>query len=92
MRFNPLPREKTTIIKLRKLGYSINHISNFLGRSTSFVFRALSFNYGLILRKIDLRKLPCYYKHLSASTRVKIMEKYYPLWQDFILGLEDKPP
>lgn len=89
----PLPREKCTIIKLTKLGYTINQLSNALGRSCSFIHRTLraAIMQG-VLRLIDKRKLPNKIRLATSGRRRKMLQIYMPLWEAFMLGETDKPP
>ena len=87
LRINRLPREAAAIIILRRKNQSINNISYFLGRSTSFVYRILK-NF----RKIDLRKLPRRIILLAARRNRVLLEKLRLRWQDFIIGESERPP
>lgn len=89
----PLQREKCAIMKLCKFGYSINQLSTALGRSTSYIHHILktALTRGLT-HFIDKRKLPNQTRLLSASRRRKMLEKYLPQWEAFMLGEGDKPP
>jgi len=101
MRIKKLKREACAYIKLRRLGYSINMLAKFLGRSTSFVHRILK-NVGMtgysingagfctwkVLHPGDMRKSP----GARCEYSPKIMELIRERWMDFITGETDKPP
>ena len=93
LHIKPLTREKCTIIKLTQHGYSINQLSQTLGRSCSFIHRIIR---TAILRGIthfiDKRKLPSKTRLLTSSRRIKMLQKYMPLWEVFLLGEVDEPP
>lgn len=88
-----LPREKSAIIKLTKLGYSINQLSESLGRSRSYIHKCVR---TAILRGLthflDKRKLPSATRLMTSSIRRKNLKKYLPGWESFILGEVDEPP
>jgi hypothetical protein len=83
------PREKASILKLRRLGYSINQLSVFFGRSTSAIYSILKKSFDVFH---DLRKLPTQTKQTAASFKRQTMQKWMSMWEGFILGSEDKPP
>lgn len=87
------PRENSAIIKLTRLGYTINQISNVLGRSYSYIHKRVrtAITRGLI-RFIDKRKLPNTTRLRTSSIRMKNLQKWITAWEAFILGEEDKPP
>ena len=89
----PLTREKCAIVKLCKFGYSINQLSNALGRSTSYIARVIrtAITRG-ITHYLDKRKLPSQIRLATSSRRRKMLERYLPLWEAFMLGETDKPP
>jgi hypothetical protein len=89
----PLQREKAAIIKLSKFGYSINQLSNATGRSTSYIYRVIrtAITRG-ITHFLDKRKLPVQTRLATSSRRRKILERFMPLWEAFMLGETDKPP
>lgn len=92
-RINPLPREKTAIIMLRKHGYPINQISKFLGRSTSFIHRTLrTAIQRLSIRSLDMRKLPGKIRLYTSGVRWRNLQKYAEAWTAFILGEGERPP
>jgi len=84
-----MPREAAAVVILRRKQQSINGISKFLGRSTSFVARILNFN-GL--NKEDLRKYPAQMKQKAALRQWKILEKLRLNWEKFIFGATERPP
>jgi len=93
MRIHWQPREKTSILKLRKQGYSINALSTFFGRSASLIHKMLKFNELLsaIPRK-DERKLPNQTR-LKTAQRIRTQMNYWiTRWLPFVLGETDKPP
>lgn len=93
MRIRALPREKAAVIKLRRLGYSFSQIAGFLGRSTSFVNRAIQSAYRLrSLSRYDLRKLQADLRKRSARIRLFSIEKYRHAWESWIIGEGEKPP
>lgn len=91
--FKPLPNEKASIIKLRRLGYSITHISKALGRSTSFIHRIIkkaeTFNKEL---RFDKRKLPSKYRLLQSKRSLKTLFSMLSKWEKFIFKEELEPP
>jgi hypothetical protein len=89
----PLQREKASIIKLSKFGYSINQLSHAIGRSTSYISRVLrtAITRG-ITHFLDKRKLPSQIRLATSSRRRKMLERYMPLWEAFMLGETDEPP
>ena len=93
LKIKSLPREKATIIKLTKLGYSINQLSEGLGRSRSYIHKCVrtAITRGLT-HFIDKRKLPAQTRLRTSSIRRKTLTKYLPLWEAFMLGETDKPP
>lgn len=93
MRIAFLKREKTTWIKLRKVGLSINQIAKFSGRSTSVIQRALN-RYKKSVRGyfLDMRKLPYQARMRMNSQRWAKMLKLWRAWEAFLLGESEKPP
>lgn len=92
-RIKPQLREKTAIIMLRKIGYPINMLSKALGRSTSFIHRVLrTAIIRLSIRSVDMRKLPSQMRLRCSSIRWVTLQRYLPLWEQFILGERDEPP
>lgn len=89
-----LAREAVAIVILRRKGQAMQTISEFLGRSLSYVHKVISFNKTLhnLPKWLDLRKLPAACKHSAAKLRLKTMLKLWSAWQAFIEGSEDKPP
>lgn len=83
------PREKAAIHKLRRLGYSINQLSIFFGRSTSAIYNILKKSFEA---KKNLRKLPNRVRLISAQNFRFSMGKWLSLWESFILGETDRPP
>ena len=87
------PRENATIIKLRKLGYPMNMISDALGRSTSYIHKILRIAIQrLSVRSMDMRKLPGQIRLYNSRKRWITLQKYLPSWTAFILGEGEKPP
>lgn len=87
--------EKACMIKLRKLGYPINQIAQFTGRSVSLIHRVLSIAVQrLSIRKLDARCGNTNTNRLrESSRRWRIFEaKYMQGWLSFVEGSEDKPP
>jgi hypothetical protein len=93
MHIKPLQREKCAIIKLTKLGYSINQLSQALGRSTSYIQRVVktAITRGLT-HFLDKRKMVSTIRLATSSRRRAMLQKYLSLWEAFILGEGDKPP
>jgi len=88
-----MQREKAAIIKLRKLGYPINMISQGLGRSRSYVHHILrAAIMRLSLRPIDMRKLPSATRLRCSTIRWNILQRFLPSWEKWILGEGEKPP
>jgi len=78
---------------LRRKGLSINQISEFTGRSTSVVSRALkTLEKRGFLHKIDKRKSPHGIKFRLASIRRATMLKLMSAWQKWICEESEKPP
>lgn len=94
-RFNPLPREKATIIKLRNFGYPIQHIAKGLGRSTSFIQRILKQAriMGALKDAVyDMRKCSRTTRLMLTRKKLYSLLNWLPLWEGFILGSEENPP
>jgi hypothetical protein len=88
-----MKREKVAIIKLRKLGYSINELSNFIGRSTSVIHRILHTYFSTAQTSMqELRKLPNQVRLASAQKHRLTMDRFIQLWESFIFGDTDEPP
>jgi len=88
-----LPREKAAMVKLRRLGYSINMLARAFSRSTSLIKRTIDFNFFAgNLRRLDLRKLPAYVKHLSTVRLWNVWLKTAARWVDWIAGSGERPP
>lgn len=87
------PRENVAIIKLRKLGYSINQIADVTGRSRSYIHKRLrtAIARGNI-HMVQMRKLPNAIRLRCSSIRRKTLERFLPQWEAYILGEGDKPP
>lgn len=87
------PRENVSFIKLRKLGYSVNQIATAFGRSLSYVHKRLrtAILRGNI-RSLNLRILPNATRLRTSSIRRKMLDRYLPQWEAYILGEGDKPP
>jgi hypothetical protein len=87
--------EKACMIKLRKLGYPINQIAQFTGRSFSIVHKVLAIaTERLGMRKLDARCGNTNANRLKQSARRwRIFEaKYMQGWLAFVEGSQDKPP
>lgn len=92
---NPLPREKSAIIKLRNLGYPIHHLAKALGRSTSFIHETLrnAKLLGLLKDRLyDQRKCPRKTRLLGTRRKLNSLLFYIKLWESWILGEGDEPP
>jgi len=87
------PRENVAIIKLSRLGYTINQISIVLGRSFSYIHKRVrtAINRGL-LHFIDKRKLPSQIRLATSTKRMINLQKWITLWTPFILGEVDRFP
>ncbi len=87
------PRENVAIIKLSRLGYTINQISMVLGRSFSFIHKRVrtAITRGL-LTFIDKRKLPNQIRLRTSAARMRNLVKWMRSWERFILGEVDEPP
>lgn len=93
MRIKWLPREKTSILKLRKIGYSTNQLSTLTGRSVSLIHKILKFNESIgILHRLNLRTMPNQTRLKTASRIRRELNYWITRWLPFILGIEDKPP
>jgi len=96
----PVPqREAVAYVKLYELGYSINQIAQAFGRSPSVVWRRINkyVRWGLLKRRgygpQDLRKLPAHTRLASARRRQQELQRYLPLWLEWIEGEGgDEPP
>ena len=84
-----MQREKAAIIKLRKLGYSINQLKDFFGRSTSVIHNILNKSFG---PKLQLRKLPNQVRLKAAQIKRQTMNFRITQWLPFILGDTSEPP
>lgn len=87
------PRENVAIIKLTRLGYTINQISQVLGRSSSYIHNRVrtAITRG-ILHFIDKRKLASQTRLRTSSIRMKNLWRWIKAWEAFILGETDEPP
>jgi hypothetical protein len=87
------PRENVAIIKLTRLGYTINQISIVLGRSFSYIHKRVrtAITRG-ILRFIDKRKLPGNIRTYTSGFRLRNIIKWIKAWEAYILGETDRPP
>jgi hypothetical protein len=86
-------REKAAIVKLRRFGYSINLLARMFSRSRSLIKRCIDFNVFVgNFRKLDLRKLPTYVKHLGARRLWATWLKLARAWSDWIAGSGERPP
>ena len=89
--------EKAAIIRMRKIGFAINAISDFTGRSVSTVHAVLkkASSYDPTIRynsTNSMRKLP-YQAHTTQSKNrwVKLLTLWQQ-WEMFLMGDLDKPP
>jgi hypothetical protein len=94
--FNKIPimkRENAAIIKLTRLGYSINQLNTVLGRSTSYIHKVIknAISFG-ILTFLDKRKSTGPDRALKSKIRANQLEKLISAWMPFILGESDRPP
>ena len=92
------PHENIAIIKLTRLGYTINQIQTALAsilpqRSTSYIHKTIrtAITRG-ILHFIDKRKLPNSIRLRTSSIRMKNLWKWITAWESFFLGTSEKPP
>ena len=93
MRFHWLPREKVTIVKLRRFGWTISALTKFTGRSASMIHKVLKFNESLrSIPRVDLRKMPNALRLRTAQKHRLTLARFMSLWEAFILGETDKPP
>jgi DNA-binding Lrp family transcriptional regulator len=88
-----LRREKAAMIKLRRVGLSINQISDFLGRSRSIVHKVVkrAEGYGLI-RRFSLRKSAHSGRLRLASFRWSLLLRLQEKWIKWICGERTEPP
>ena len=89
--------EKAAIIRLRKIGFAVNAISDFTGRSVSVIHNMLkkTGSYDPTIRYNStnaIRKLP-YQTHTTQSRNrwVKLLQ-VWAQWEMFIMGDLDRPP
>jgi len=88
-----LKREKAAMIKLRRVGLSINQISDFTGRSRSIVYKILKRAESLgVIRSFSLRKSAHYGRLRMASFRWNLLLKLHVEWEEWICGESDEPP
>ena len=93
MRIKFLSNEKTTYIKLRRRGYSINQLSKYFGRSRSVVSRIIKIaEKRRIIWRTDLRKLPDKARKHFTKIQHKMMSRLLPLWEQFMLVESEIPP
>ena len=87
------PRIKATIIKLTKLGYSINQLADAFARSRSYIHKCVrtAITRGLT-PFIDKRKLPAATRLNTSKIRQKNLSNYILGWLLFAKGETDKPP
>lgn len=94
--FNKIPiakRENAAIIKLTRLGYSINQLNTVLGRSTSYIHKVIknAIAFGT-LTFLDKRKSTGTDRALNSKIRANQLERLIASWMPFILGETDRPP
>ena len=93
-----LQREKAAYLILRRVGLSINQISEAFGRSCSVVHRVLKkaryagHNLDVWCRRLDIRKLPYKARMRAASFRWFQMLKLLSAWESWICGEGEEPP
>ena len=93
-----LRREKAAYLVLRKVGLSINQISEAFGRSYSVVHRVLKkaerfgHNLDVWCRSRDIRKLPYKARMFMCSFRRAQMLKLLSAWESWICGEGEEPP
>jgi phage tail protein X len=74
-------------------GYTINALSKAFGRSSSLIHAVLKFNSAIgNLPTKDLRHLPDRVKKIGAARMTRQLSFFLEAWQNFILGITDKPP
>lgn len=92
--FKALPREKSAILMMRRLGsYSINQLSQASGKSSSWIHKIIKQAQNLgSLPRLDNRKLPR--KAILYSCKKKLISCFsaFQMWLPFILGEEEEPP
>ena len=93
MRINLLKREASAYIKLRRIGYSINTIARAFGRSTSIIFRKIqrAISYGILAGQ-DMRKIPNTIRRLCRARQWTQIIRFFPAWEQWVLGIVEKPP
>ena len=89
-----LKREISSIIKLRRIGYTIPVLSRKFDRSPSVIHRILkrALKNGVLRFWRDLRKIPRTCRERACSLMEKRLDFMFPGWKKFILGEEEKPP
>lgn len=94
MRIHWQPREKAAIIILRKnYGYTTNALAKAFSRSTSLIHAVLKFNNQIgNLNLKDLRRIPTAIKKIGNARMTRQLNFFMEAWQNFILGLTEKPP
>lgn len=99
MRIKISDRESACYIALRKKGHRIQHIALAFGRSTSVVYRRIASNMkhcrdclDVWGRHLDQRKMPGKTRLFNSRKRWFSLLKYLPLWENWILSEEGKPP
>ena len=86
-------REKTAYIKLRRKGYSINHLAKAFGRSTSIVHAIINKAENLgIIYKISNRKLPNFKRLETARRRLATLLSFMQEWEAWVSSVEGDPP
>ena len=87
------PHENAAIVMIRRLGYSQNLISEFFGRSLSYINRIVKIaEMRGVIPYFSKRKLPSQVRLLSAPARRKKLTRFWAAWISFIFGEADKPP
>lgn len=88
-----MKRENAAIIKLTRLGYSINQLNTVLGRSTSYIHKVIKNAISVgALKFFDKRKSTGPDRALKSKIRANQLEKLISAWMPFILGESDRPP
>ena len=89
-----LPREKTAIIKMRRLGhYSINMLATVFSRSRSYIHKILSnAEKYKVIPKIKRNMVSDTIRKYNSRRMINRLFAWYRAWEAFILGEVDRPP
>jgi IS30 family transposase len=83
-------REKAAYIKLRRKGYTINHIAHAFNRSCSLIWRVLKRNGAT---RNDWRKIPRRIRELAAQRqRFFLKSNILKVWILWAKGEAERPP